>query len=316
MLRLTLAIVLCSCALFAQTVPVPVIFDTDMGNDIDDALALAMVHNLETRGEAKLIAATLTKSNAWAAEYVKVVNEFYHRPGVPIGLVVNGKTPDDGGFVRQVSQQHGRASASSFPDAVQVLRKALASQADNSVVIVQIGFSTNLAALLDSKPDSISNLSGHDLAARKVRLLSVMGGNFNGSAPEYNIMTDVPAAQKLVAQWPGEIVFSGFEIGNAILFPAVSIDRDFAPGNPVAEGYRHYMKMPYNRPCWDLTAVLYAFRADRGYFTLSDPGQVTVTSDGRTQFTPGSSGHRRFLKIDATQAVRAQEALVWLASER
>ena len=41
--------------------PVPVIFDTDMGNDVDDAIALAMLHALESRGESKLLAVTVTK---------------------------------------------------------------------------------------------------------------------------------------------------------------------------------------------------------------------------------------------------------------
>jgi inosine-uridine nucleoside N-ribohydrolase len=169
--------------------------------------------------------------------------------------------------------------------------------------------------LLDSAPDALSPLSGRELAARKVRLVSVMGGNFDGNKPEFNIMTDVPSAQKLVANWPGEMVFSGFEIGNAILYPAVSIDHDFASGNPVPEAYRLYQKMPYDRPSWDLTAVLYAFRPDRGYFSLSDPGQISITEDGRTNFQVVANGHQRFLKIDAMQAQRSREALLWLASE-
>src|SRR5205085_11191369 len=48
-------------AVSASAAPVPVIFDTDMGNDIDDALALAMLHALQTKGEAKLLAVTITK---------------------------------------------------------------------------------------------------------------------------------------------------------------------------------------------------------------------------------------------------------------
>ena len=36
----------------------PVIFDTDMGNDIDDAMALAILHALSDRGECELIGIT------------------------------------------------------------------------------------------------------------------------------------------------------------------------------------------------------------------------------------------------------------------
>jgi inosine-uridine nucleoside N-ribohydrolase len=45
---------------------VRIVFDTDMGNDIDDAVALAVLHALESRGEAKLLAVTLTKDNPLA----------------------------------------------------------------------------------------------------------------------------------------------------------------------------------------------------------------------------------------------------------
>ena len=38
-------------------------------------------------------------------------------------------------------------------------------------------------------------------------------------------------------------------------FPAVSIERDFGwtTNHPVVDAYRAYMKMPYDRPTWDLT---------------------------------------------------------------
>src|ERR1044071_6611116 len=80
--------------------PVPIIFDTDIGNDIDDALALAMLHAFESRGEARLLAVTITKDNRWAAPYVDVVNTFYGRARIPVGVVKNGKTPEDSRMIR------------------------------------------------------------------------------------------------------------------------------------------------------------------------------------------------------------------------
>src|SRR6266853_6447718 len=77
---------------FAQ--PTPVIFDTDMGNDVDDALALAMLHALESRGECRLIGVTITKDNPWAAPYVDLVNTFYGRAHIPVGMVTGGVTPE------------------------------------------------------------------------------------------------------------------------------------------------------------------------------------------------------------------------------
>ncbi len=186
-------------------------------------------------------------------------------------------------------------------------------------MIAQVGFSTNLARLLDSEPDDLSPLNGLDLVSRKVQLLSIMAGQFVPGSPmqEYNIVTDVPSAQHVVRHWPTPIVFSGFEIGIAVPYPAESIERDYGyvPHHPLAEAYRLYEPPPHNRPTWDLTSVVYAVWPDRGYFDLSPPGEVTVRDDGVTHWEPRSAGRHRFLVLTEPQRVRLTEALVQLASQ-
>jgi inosine-uridine nucleoside N-ribohydrolase len=305
----------------AVTLPVislPVIFDTDMGNDIDDALALAMLHAFASRGELQLLAVTVSKDNPWAAEYVRLVDEYYGRGAIPVGIVHDGKTPEDGQYVRQVCERHGRhPDPAKVADAVHLLRKTLAREPDGSVSLIQVGFSTNLARLLASGPDRDSSLSGRDLVKKKVRSLTVMAGDFATAKPEYNVKIDIPAARTVFIGWPTDIFFSGFEVGLAVSFPASSIEHDFPASNPVAEAYRSYAKMPYDRPSWDLTAVFYALRSDRGYFGLSPAGQVQVLPDGSTKFQPGGQGpgQRYFLKVDPLQAARVREACIWLASQ-
>src|SRR2546425_1735487 len=161
--------------LFAMTplgaAPVRLIFDTDMGNDIDDAVALAMIHALESRGEAKLLAVTVTKDNRWAAPFIDAMDTFYGRGDIPIGVVHNGKTPDDSNMIRLPAERkrpdgsyvypHDLADGRDAPEAVNLLRQVLSKQKDNSVVVVQVGFSTNLARLLDAPGD-------RDLVKRKV----------------------------------------------------------------------------------------------------------------------------------------------------
>src|SRR5215472_10474324 len=236
--------------------PVRIIFDTDMGNDVDDALALAILHALESRGEAKLVAVTITKDNPYAAAFVDIVDTFYGRGSIPIGIVRNGKTPDDSPMIHAPSEhkkQDGsfvyprRMALGAAPDAVGVLRRALADEKDQAVTIVQVGFSTNLARLLDSPPDDTSPLKGSELAAKKVRLLVAMAGHFPPAQPEFNVATDIPSAQRVFAEWPSHVVFSGFEVGVALPFPARSIEHDFSwvRDHPVAEAYRNYMHMPY-----------------------------------------------------------------------
>jgi len=312
------ATLLICAAVAAAAEPVPLIFDTDMGNDVDDALALAVIHALQSRGEAKLLAVTITKDNRYAAPYVDLVNTFYGRGDVPIGVVRNGKTPDPSNMIRiPVERKNPDGSyvyprrltdGANAPDAVPVLRRVLAAEKDGSVVIVQVGFSTNLAALLTSDPQ---------LVARKVRLLSAMAGHFPLGAPEFNVKTDIPAAQKVFQEWPTPIVFSGFEIGQALLFPAARIEEDFSwvRDHPVAEAYRNYMRMPYDRPSWDLTAALYAVRPGRNYFSLSPAGRVTVDEQGQTHFAADPAGRHRYLILEEGQKARTLETLILLASQ-
>ena len=311
----------------AAAPPVQLVFDTDMGNDVDDALALAMIHALQSRGEAGLLAVTVTKDNRYAAPFVDLVNTFYGRKEIPIGVVKGGRTPEDSPMIRVPAERrnadgsyvypHRLTDGREAPDAVSVLRRVLARAEDASVVIVMVGFSTNLARLLDSPADAISPLSGAQLAAAKVRLLSAMAGHFPQGPPEFNVKTDIPAARKVFAEWPSPVVFSGFDVGRALLFPAASIEREFAwtPDHPVAEAYRNYMRMPYDRPTWDLTAVLYAVRPGHRYFSLSAEGRVTVNDSGQTEFHAEAGGKHRYLILDDTQKPRTLEALILLASQ-
>jgi inosine-uridine nucleoside N-ribohydrolase len=273
--------------------PAPLIFDTDIGNDVDDVVALGMIHALQSRGVCDLLAITVTKDHELAGPFVDAVTTFYGRPKIPVGVVRDGATRKEGKFLGMVRDgdnrryPHALQRSVDSPDAVTLLRKALAAQPDGSVVIVQVGFATNLARLLASPPDKICPLTGKDLAAKKVKLVSAMFGAYKpdggvNTHREYNVVEDLPAAKTFAANWPTPIVFSGYEVGLAVTYPAASIEKDFGyvKDHPLVEAYRRYNPPPHERPCWDLTSVLYAVYPDRGYFGLSAPGRVTVGDDG------------------------------------
>ena len=322
-----------ACGAVSAGPPVPLIFDTDLGNDCDDALALAMVHAFESRGECELLAVTLTKGHPDAAACADAINTFYGRGDVPIGVCRDGKTPAEGAYNRlahltddgRPRYPHDLASGADAPPAVRVLREALAGAEDQSVVICQVGFSTNLAALLDSPPDALSQLTGQQLVAQKVRLLSAMAGGFKPRRNregelvdrlEYNIVNDVPSARAIAERWPTPIVWSVWEVGNALKYPHESIEQDYgyAPHHPVVEAYCFFRPPPHDRPTWDLTSVLHAVRPDRGYFRLSEPGTVAIDERGVTTFTAGGA-RDRYLIVDKAAAPKALEAMVQLASQ-
>jgi inosine-uridine nucleoside N-ribohydrolase len=309
---------------------VPLIYDTDMGNDVDDAMALAVILALESRGACKLLAVTVTKDHALAAPFCDALNTFYGRGDIPIGMVRGGVTPEAGRYLPLVETQdggkdrytHDLRNGGDAPDATTVLRETLAAQPDGSVVVLQVGFSTNLARLLDSPPDVHSPLDGRALVQKKVKLLSLMAGKFQVEPGdphhlEYNIKLAIPAAKKVVADWPTEMVFSGWEIGALVRYPAATLERDYAyvQHHIVAEAYRLFNPTMRDQPLFDLTSVLYAVYPERGYFGLSPKGRVVIEDDAFTRFEEEPSGKHRYLLVDEVQMAQVCEALVQLCSQ-
>ena len=312
--------------------PVILIFDTDMGNDVDDALALAVIHTLERRGACELLAVTSTKDHPKSAAFIDALNTFYGRPDIPVGVVVDGVTPELGRFNGLADDYpHDLRSGEDAPKAVALLRETLAGQPDQSVTMVQVGFFTNFAALVESGPDDFSPLTGVELIQQKVAKLVVMAGAFqtirhNNRYREYNVFKHVPPARIVAEKWPTPIVWSGFEIGIAATYPWMSIMEDYenVDPHPIKEAYLAYVpEKPHDRPTWDLTAVLHSVYPDRGYFRLSPRGKVTITPDGMSFFQPPPrnqpvekhTGRDRFLIMDEVETERVREALTQLTSE-
>ena len=309
---------------------VRLIYDTDICGDCDDVLALGMIHALEARGACRLLAVTVSANNDLTVPFVDAINHFYGHENIPIGMVGRkgvraesrflslAEVRDDG----QLRYPRGLTSARDAQPAVELLRKTLAGEPYGSVVIVQVGFATNLASLLDSPPDDDSPLSGEELVRRKVRFLSLMAGAF---APiegelryrEYNVVQDIASARTVAARWPTPMIWSGFEVGIALPYPAVSIERDFGyvTHHPLAEAYILHNPPPHQRPTWDLTSVLYAVDPDRGYFDLSPPGTVTIEADGVSRFTADTAGRHRYLVVPKDGRDRIIEAFVQLCSQ-
>lgn len=179
---------------------VRLILDTDMMTDCDDVAALGILHKMADYGEVDILAVMVSSKYPMSAPVVDVVNTYYGRPDIPIG------TPKKGtGFYTPVSVfldslasefPHQIESNDHAPDAVTLYREILALEADTSVVIVTIGYSSNIEQLLKSKPDNISELNGYDLVEKKAKVWINMGGNFpvDGAINNVNFTRDCKAA--------------------------------------------------------------------------------------------------------------------------
>lgn len=285
--------------------PVNIIFETDMGNDIDDAMALDMLYKWVEDGKVNLLAVMINKEGSAPAEYIDIMNTFYGHQ-VPIGVRCGDAPAKTGGvnFAQVISDMKDGAGQPMFarslprcdtlPDAVSLYRQILSEMPDKSVKIISVGFLGNLGALLESN---------RELIEKKVISLTTMGGWFTAPNAEFNISGDLAASRKVFAGWPTEIVTSPFEVGAAICYPGESIEKDLDWGipHPMREGYLAYCPMPHDRPCWDLTATLYAVEGAE-WFTVSEPGIIDVSEDGLTTFTPQSDGRHRYLSVTPEQA--------------
>jgi inosine-uridine nucleoside N-ribohydrolase len=172
----------------AAHVPAPVIFDTDIGTDIDDAYALAL---LMQRPELEVLGVTTVSSDAvararLAAKLLHVAGAKWARVPVYAGI----STPIQ--YMKQVEWARGFESPSLHAaGGVEFMRREI-NRRPGKITIIAVGELTNVAALLVAEPG----------IGRKIRAISLMGGSiYRGYAPgskpepEWNIRSNAAAAR-------------------------------------------------------------------------------------------------------------------------
>ena len=298
------------------TAAVPLIVDTDLFSDADDVGALATAFALQLKGEAKVIAIGLNTrtsrpavaTNSWKC--AAAVAQFYGAGNVPIGsdMPDNGTAVNTIDFIRPCAQLASPSTPA--PDtAVNVFRRALVGQPDGSVVIAEAGYSENLSNLLNSPPDSISSLSGRALIAQKVKTLVIMAGGYPSRSGENNLIGNPAAAQNVAANWPTKIVWSGYEVGDAV-HTGNTISTTHPANSPVRVAYEAFVGPKNWIYSYDLTAVYHAVRPGDSLLKEVGPGKNVVNSNGSNTFTSGS-GNQYYLKLgNATSLDSSIETLL------
>ncbi len=279
---------------------VKIIFDTDLGPDYDDVGALAFLHAMADSGKVEILATVTSNKHDLVAPSIDVINTYFGRKDLPIGapkspgvsLTATQHWPDS--IVSKYP--HRIKSTSEVPDAVTVYRKVLAAQPDSSVTIVTVGFLTNLSNLLQSQPDSLSTLNGIELISKKVNRLISMAGKFP-KGREYNVHMDSTSSEYVFNEWPGEIIFTGEEIGRKILTGLRLINSDIQH-SPVKDVFRISIPLSEEdkngRKSWDETAVLIAVYGTEGFFETRR-GNILVKSDGSNSWEDTPEGRQFYV---------------------
>ena len=280
--------------------PVKIIFDTDLGPDYDDVGALAILHAMADSGKAEIMATVASNKNELVAPSIEIINRYFNRPELPIGA------PKSEGADMGSSQHwadsivakypHEIKSTSDAQDAVSLYRKILQNQPDKSVTIVTVGFLTNLSNLLKSQPDEISPLSGSELVKKKVLKLVSMAGGFP-EGREFNVFIDSVSSKYAFENWPGEVIFSGFEIGKEIL-TGLRLMSSPIQNSPVRDVFRISIPMSEEdkngRMSWDETAVLIAVYGTERFFETKR-GTIIINPDGSNSWKDDPEGNHQYV---------------------
>ncbi|MBD1423079.1 nucleoside hydrolase [Sphingobacterium chuzhouense] len=305
-----------------------VILDTDMGNDIDDALALDMLYKYADQRKVNLLAIMNNKQSDYSTRFIDLMSTWYGYKKIPIGRIEKGVFINDYvDYSKNMVEYNDTTKLYKYSierhdellEAHELYRKILAKQKDQSVVVISVGFSTNLARLLQSNPDKHSPLSGLELVARKVKYLSVMAGSFGErKRAEFNVIHDRPAAQYVMANWPTGIVLSPFEVGTSVIYPATTIEQDFdwTANHPLVDAYKKYRSFPYNRPTWDLTSVYYVVEQEENLLNISKSGTLKVDDEGFTHFSEQTNGKHYVLSITTDNAKLLQRYFIDLIKQK
>jgi inosine-uridine nucleoside N-ribohydrolase len=284
-----------------NSVPVKIIFDTDLGPDYDDVGALAFLHAMADSGKAEILATVSSNTHLLVAPSIEVINRYFGRPGLPIGAPksegVNLGSSQHWADSIVVKYPHRIKATSDVEDAVAVYRQILNSQPDNSVTIVTVGFLTNLNNLLKSQPDSDSPLTGKELVIKKVKNLVSMAGRFP-EGKEFNVYKDSTASINVFNEWPGEIIFTGFEIGWDIRTGLRLMKMDVSD-SPVKDVFRISIPLSAEdkdgRMSWDETAVLIGVYGTEGFFDTVR-GRIIVNPDGSNSWLDDQNGKHLYVK--------------------
>lgn len=203
----------------AQTVPI--IFDTDIGDDVDDALALALAlqsPELDVKAITTVIdRAALRSRLAWKELGV------FGRRDIPVGTGADEPLLDPvrGGRHAQFDVLTGEDVVPGPPlRAVDLIIRTLLDS-PRKITIVPVGALTNIAIALKTEPR----------IKDKIERIVLMGGAYYTQQPEYNIYRD-RIASEIVFRSGVPITAVGLDVTTRCKLKAEDIERLKAAGHP------------------------------------------------------------------------------------
>lgn len=289
-------------AALAQPQPIPTILDTDIGSDIDDAFAVALAAtspNIELRGITT--SGDQPDDRAWIVCRMLTHGELKKVP------VYAGKEPQPKNGIdwqiqyrRHAAPIFNRTQKPEKMSAVDFMHKEITDN-PSPVTILAIGPLTNVARLLKEHPED----------AKKIGRLVLMGGSIEkgfGSAkpePEWNIKSDIPAAQAVFKAGIPMMVIP-LDATAHVKFLKIDRDRLFAAYTPLTLQIQNLYELWGNEnqtpTLFDPVAVA-AVMGDRFLKNIKTT-RLEVDDKGMTVEVKGEPNCRVALDCDAPEFVK------------
>jgi purine nucleosidase len=215
-----------------STNTIPVLFDTDIGSDIDDAVALAYL--LKQPACELLGVTTVSGEPHKRAELASAICHAAGRADVPIHvgaeepLLVPQRQPQASQHKALSAQWKHKAFGSKENTAIEFLRRTIRSR-PGEVTLLAVGPLTNIALLFAIDPE-IPGL---------LKQMVLMGGRFfsklpHGSVTEWNIICDPHAAAKVFKTKLPRLAAVGLDVTTQCRMPADECRRRFSDaGGPL-----------------------------------------------------------------------------------
>lgn len=195
-----------------------ILIDTDIGGDVDDALAIAMALNTK---DIEIVGITnVYLANAWRAGVTRQLLKTYGREDIPI--CTGAEKPLIGWWdesrIPNSSPDYGEYNGKSLPHASDYIIHMVETIPD--LTVMAIGPLTNLGLALAKAPH----------IAEKMHII-MMGGQVNKAHPEWNIVCD-PEAARIVFESGADITMVGLDVTNRCQFTREEVDIIKNTGNP------------------------------------------------------------------------------------
>ncbi len=273
---------------------IPVILDTDIGDDIDDTWALGLLLR-SPELDVKLVVSDDGKP-LYRSKLLARFLETAKRTDIPVGVGMETHKKGEGGQAGWVRDYNlNRYPGKVYPDGVQALIDTIMSSRE-PITVLAIGPVPNLAAALQREPR----------IAQRARFVGMHGSvrvGYGGSKTphaEYNVKQDVPACQKVfVAPW--EMTITPLDTCGIINLEGERYQQLRTSKDPVAaaivENYRLWSAAQKRQPnqadpfetrssiLFDTVAIYLGYTDE---WLKMERLPITVTDAGMTAIQPGA----------------------------